>query len=496
MNDNTFKQLLLPLVLLASSWASPELYAQSGTAELDVSNVNCPVLPVNFGSIPCTGAATITAVGGPVTLGSGGSYAPIGTTWDSSGVPGSLRILPGTCTSGLVLSEGSSCSTGEFIVASSLEAGTINFVLTPEVAARGGSPGPSVLLPVQVKPAGIAQVSSVTCGEAKVGTTKDCGTITVTAEDGPVFLQAGSPFGVQGDTDQFSVAAGATKGCVAAQLLDESDYCTLDVEFKPTRAGEHEIQVSARVTYGTSAQPVVITGIGVSGKPVVTPSSVDCGEATPGSSKSCGPVTITASGGPIKFASTPVTVSSGFSVSAGSCAPNSELLEGHSCTTGEVTFRPTTTGSKSGTLTINCGANCSTSVALSGAAYTYSWVTGDFGPCEGGSGSWMVGDWAPTMGCGEVVQTRSVTCSIEADSGRRTRSVTCRRSDGETADPSWCSSEAPEAEASCTPSDTVCGPEPSKERTTTLDTLCGLPSTIRKLCDKDSESSYCVLMSF
>src|SRR5690606_1755747 len=90
--------------------------------------------------------------------------------------------------------------------------------------------------------------------------------------------------------------------------------------------------------------------------------------------------------------------------------------------------------------------------------------------CTGGHGDWVPGGWAPDTGCGLVDQTREATCAINANSGTRTRSITCRSSEGETVLDVYCDGLTPPAESeSCTPNDTsVCGPPPPLPRPVSL----------------------------
>jgi hypothetical protein len=94
--------------------------------------------------------------------------------------------------------------------------------------------------------------------------------------------------------------------------------------------------------------------------------------------------------------------------------------------------------------------------------YTYSWDTGTYGSCTGGSGTWNYSAWG---GCSATAcnttgtQTRSaVSCSFAAASGSRTRSVACKRNDGTLVLDSMCTGTKPIAAESCTPTDSnVCG---------------------------------------
>lgn len=125
---------------------------------------------------------------------------------------------------------------------------------------------------------------------------------------------------------------------------------------------------------------------------------------------------------------------------------------------------------------------------------TYSWNTGDFGACAGGGGEWAAGAWSPLSGCGVISQSRDVTCVIEADSGIRSRTVTCLRSDGTEVDGSFCDpAEEPQAQVACTPTDpAICGKKPAGSRTALLDDAC-LGPNVAEECQRAGQR-YCIAM--
>jgi hypothetical protein len=104
---------------------------------------------------------------------------------------------------------------------------------------------------------------------------------------------------------------------------------------------------------------------------------------------------------------------------------------------------------------------------------TFRWVTSPMGACTGGSGTWHTGSWAPALGCGATLQTRSVTCVIDANSGTAPLAIACQRSDGSPANESNCDPVTrPSSTASCTPVDPVCGEVSANSQTVSLRNGC------------------------
>jgi hypothetical protein len=137
--------------------------------------------------------------------------------------------------------------------------------------------------------------------------------------------------------------------------------CTVNVTFSPTAAGNR----SGTLTVANSASPATasLSGVGVAPGPILNanPGALAFGSATVGSTTAAKSVTVTNSG-------TSAATVSGVTVSGDYAQTNNcgSLAVGASCTVN-VTFRPTTSGARSGTVTITSNANNSpTTVSLSG----------------------------------------------------------------------------------------------------------------------------------
>lgn len=124
------------------------------------------------------------------------------------------------------------------------------------------------------------------------------------------------------------------------------------------------------------------------------------------------------------------------------------------------------------------GFSCGTEGALSQtvadtSTCSYSWTTGAWSACTGGSGAWQYSAWTPSCGVGPTTQTRTATCAATAASGSQTRSVACTRTDGTVVANGLCSGAAPAASATCTPSTGFsCGTQGTLAQKVTLTKPC------------------------
>ncbi len=126
---------------------------------------------------------------------------------------------------------------------------------------------------------------------------------------------------------------------------------------------------------------------------------------------------------------------------------------------------------------------------------TYSWLGGGFGACVGGSATWIAGQWLPESGCGPTVQSRSLTCTVDANSGTRTQGVHCERSDGNAVGESNCDAfTRPSSTESCTPGTADCGAAPPSSQSTVLTVACPSAngSAYRGCTPDPANGKYCV----
>ena len=143
----------------------------------------------------------------------------------------------------------------------------------------------------------------------------------------------------------------------------------------------------------------------------------------------------------------------------------------------------------------SCGTEGATTQTVADyGGCTYSWQASGFGSCIGGSGTWQYTAWAPTCGQGAFTQTRSATCTPNADSATQTQTVTCLRSDGTVVGSSYCpSSTMPSTTQPCTPtSGYSCGTEGALTQTATMLGVC--TSAMTACAPNASTQHYCVVV--
>jgi hypothetical protein len=99
--------------------------------------------------------------------------------------------------------------------------------------------------------------------------------------------------------------------------------------------------------------------------------SIPCSLTANGATTTCATQTLTALNGPITLGTAPFSSSDAqFSISPGTCTANLLLAQNASCTTGAVTFNPTSLGVKSTTITVSSSAPAATFAATGTVAGT------------------------------------------------------------------------------------------------------------------------------
>lgn len=195
--------------------------------------------------------------------------------------------------------------------------------------------------------------TSASFGNVGVGTTSAATVFTVT-NVGTVATSLPAATITGADAAQFPLPG--TGSCVGSSTLAAGASCTVNAVFSPTSAG------TKNATLVVGAVTASLTGTGVVGSLTVTPSSLGFPSTTTGSTATLS-ITVTANGGVAVNVPAPTFTGSNpseFGVGSSNCPTT--LAAGASCTMG-VRFAPTTSGSKSATLTL-----ASASVSLTGTA--------------------------------------------------------------------------------------------------------------------------------
>jgi len=392
-----------PITVLASARnAAGDLLAQ-GTAMGNVVRDDTLGLTITFGEVLVDGGtdggggnATLTIDKTTQDFGTvvtGMSSAPTSFTITNTGTATSgtlastitgtgFSIATNTCAT-MTLAPAASCSIG--VVFSPTSAGAATGMLTV-TGAPGGTAG-AALTGTGVAP-GELSISPATQDFGMVVTGGNSATTTFTVTN-----TGGTPTGALAvalsgtDLAQFEVTS---DGC-NTQVLAGAATCQITLRFSPTTAGSKTASVTVTATPGGTTV-ASLTGVGLApGALTMTPASQDFGmvlQATPSA-----PIdfTVTNTGG--STTGTLTTAVSGahagdFMISANTCM-NSTLPAAGTCTIS-VRFQPTTSGSRSASLTIsgNPGGSAAsqlTGVGLGPANLVAAPLTHDFGAVTTGS---------------------------------------------------------------------------------------------------------------
>jgi hypothetical protein len=147
-------------------------------------------------------------------------------------------------------------------------------------------------------------------------------------------------------------------------LLSPGATCTVNVQFSPTERGTAAATLSA-VVDGVSPVTVSLTGNGILGIASVAPTSLDFGSQWLDVATAAQPITLTNTGDDTLTVSS-VTVSSG--AADFSQTNNCSSVPANGSCTISATFKPTTSGARTGTISIqHNGQGSTTTVALNGS---------------------------------------------------------------------------------------------------------------------------------
>lgn len=307
--------------------------------------------PTQFVTIRNTGTGTVTI--GTISAGSG--------------------FAVNTACNGAVMTPGSTC-----VFAASF---------TPASAgAKSGSitiPNNGSQMTVGVQGQGVEPVVSLsatahTFGVQRIGTSSSAWTLTITnAGTSDLSLQnlsVSGQFGISGTCNGVRLSPGGT--------------CSLTATFTPTSTGAKNGSISIPSDAAGSPATVALTGTGGSPAIALNTSSYDFGEQASGTTSPAQSFTISNTGNMALIVGT-LSASGQFAVTSACNAAS--IAAGDSCTFS-ATFRPTGTGSKTGTVTIPSNANGpALTIALSGTgtspAATVTPASHDFGEVTVGSNS-------------------------------------------------------------------------------------------------------------
>ena len=326
-----------------------------GTASGEPSVSLSPLSGVNFGNSTLNATSgpqkvTLTNTGGaPLMLGAVQIVGPVGTPFGTTADGCSDQTVGAgdTCTIEVTFAP---TSAGSYAASLQFSDNADN---SPQSLALTGSSEP------------VFASAGLSFGSVAVGNSEGPSNLIVDNE-GAAPLMVSS---VQLTGPQASSFRVTTDGC-SGQAVPPVESCTVGIAFSPLVAGPNSASLSVTDNASGSPQAVPLSGAGVPPSAGVTPSSLDFGSLTAGTSSAPQTVTVT-NPGPIG-----ITVSSlqfvgtgagAFTTTSDTCTGQT-VASGGSCAVG-VSFAPSSAGSYSASLQIDdTAANNPQSVALSGSS--------------------------------------------------------------------------------------------------------------------------------
>ena len=212
-------------------------------------------------------------------------------------------------------------------------------------------PWPTPVYPPYPASGVTASPGALSFGSAVTGTTSAAQTVTVS-----------NPTGSAASVSSISASGDFSQTNTCGSSIAANGSCTVSVKFAPTATGSRTGTLT--VNAGGVTSTVSLTGTGTAPGPVLnaTPASLSFAGTDVGSSSAAKAVTVTNSG------TSPAAVS-GVAVTGDFSQTNncSSVAAGSSCTV-TVTFQPTASGTRTGTLTVTSNANNSpATVSLTGS---------------------------------------------------------------------------------------------------------------------------------
>ena len=319
------------LTITDSAAGSPTVVSLSGTGAAPAPGLSASSL--TFGSQPLNTTSSAQSVTFSNTGNAGLAISSVVITGDF--------VQSNNC--GSTLAANSSCSF--YVTFTPTAIGSRNGTLTITDNAAG-SPYVVTLTGTGLAPTAGLSVNSLTFGSQLLSTSSSAQTVTLT-NSGNASL-AISSVAITGDFAQ-------TNTCGTALAANSS--CSLNVTFTPTAAGSRAGTLTITDDAATSPNVVSLTGTGVAPTAGLSSNSLTFGSQLLSTSSSAQTVKLTNSGN-ASLAISSVAITGDFA-QTNTCG--AALAANSSCSLN-VTFTPTATGSRAGTLTITDNAATSPSV--------------------------------------------------------------------------------------------------------------------------------------
>lgn len=250
-------------------------------------------LNVNFGNVP----SGTTSSSQEITVTNAGNQPLQITNFNFSGDVAQFSLGQNSCTSGNMVSAGSSCTVQVSFVPST--AGTFNAVLnlTDNSGNVIGNVQSIPLAGVGTPPAPILVISPTALGFAaqSVGTTSASQTVTV-FNNGSAALTISSVATTGADAGNFAIIQGGSAPCVAAGNVAAGKSCTVMIAFTPASVGAKNATLNLSDNASGTPQMVALTGTGVSSSITLSATSLNFGSQPAGTASAAQPVTLSNTG--------------------------------------------------------------------------------------------------------------------------------------------------------------------------------------------------------
>jgi uncharacterized repeat protein (TIGR01451 family) len=344
-SDNAFGETVSGTVSMDTTSLSGTLDPSTGAVTLNTSL---------FVSASFSVAGILVNYSGTCTIGGSApaDHLPATLTTDSPGVP--YSDLTGAVTLTANLGDAASCDPTLPVLLQS-------FLNGPEVLTVSGTTTP-ILLPdahLAVTPNPLA------FGTLPLGTAK---TLPVTFTNSGTDATDISGIGLSGqDTADFTIVSGSLTCPGAANNVGQvppGSPCTVDVSFSPGATGDRTANLVVGNDSVDGTQTLTLTGTGTNSAVSLGAANLNFGQQVVGTSSAATPVTVTNSGTTSLIVSG-VSAGGDFAADASSCTAQ-PVPAGQGCVIN-VTFSPTATGLRTGTVKITSNAASSPdSITLAG----------------------------------------------------------------------------------------------------------------------------------
>jgi uncharacterized repeat protein (TIGR01451 family) len=316
----------------------------SGTMKLDTSLFATATFTATSGSTEYSGTCSI---GGSAPA----DQLPVTLTTDPPGVPYSEQTGAVTLAANL----------GQPVVCDPGLPAPFDLVLT---GSASGLIVPGSTTPILLQDAHISvSPDPVSFGDVQIGSSR---TLTVTFSDSGTDPTILTGLAIQG-TAEFFLVFGSALTCqqgATGFIVPAGGSCSVDVTFAPIGIGDKSATLRVRNTAVEGTQFIPLTGTGIDPGLAASPPSLSFGQQVVGTTSATMPVTITSTG-TTGLAVTGASASGDFAADASDCTAK-PVPPGQACVI-QVSFSPSASGDRSGTLTIKSNAQSSPdTVALSG----------------------------------------------------------------------------------------------------------------------------------